>query len=82
MTGRIIKSLSGFYYVKSGPETVRCRARGKFKADSLSPAVGDSVEYTVLDDGSGIIEIIHPRKNSFTGYLSLRLLTAAVFFFA
>lgn len=65
MTGRIIKSLSGFYYVKSGPETVRCRARGKFKADSLSPVVGDSVEYTVLDDGSGIIEIIHPRKNSF-----------------
>ena len=65
MTGRIIKSLSGFFYVKSGSETVRCRARGKFKADSVSPVVGDSVEYSVLDDGGGIIDKILPRKNSF-----------------
>ena len=65
MTGHIVKSLSGFFYVKADDEIVRCRARGKFKADSLSPVVGDIVEYSVLIDGSGIIDRIKPRKNCF-----------------
>ena len=65
MTGQIVKSLSGFFYVKNNGETVRCRARGKFKSDSLSPVVGDMVEYTALNDGSGVIDKILQRKNSF-----------------
>ena len=65
MTGHIVKSLSGFFYVKNYADITRCRARGRFKADCLSPVVGDRVEYTVLNDGSGIIDNILPRKNSF-----------------
>ena len=65
MIGHIVKSLAGFFYVKGNADIVRCRARGKFKADSLSPVVGDRVEYSVLNDGSGIIDKILPRKNCF-----------------
>ena len=65
MKGHIVKSLSGFFYVNCNGDIVRCRARGRFKADSLSPVVGDMVEYAILDDCSGIIEKIYPRKNSF-----------------
>ncbi|MCR4606559.1 MAG: ribosome small subunit-dependent GTPase A [Oscillospiraceae bacterium] len=65
MIGHVVKSLAGFFYVKGNADIVRCRARGKFKADSLSPVVGDRVEYSVLNDGSGIIDKILPRKNCF-----------------
>ena len=65
MIGQIVKSLSGFFFVNNSSEIVRCRARGKFKADSFSPVVGDVVEYTVIDDKNGIIEEVCPRKNSF-----------------
>lgn len=65
MTGHIVKSLSGFFYVKTGSKTVRCRARGKLKAESLFPFVGDLVEYSVLDDENGIVDKILPRKNCF-----------------
>lgn len=42
-TGRIVKALSGFYYVRDGERTVECRARGKFRLDGVSPLVGDVV---------------------------------------
>lgn len=56
--GRIIKALSGFYYVEDGHEIVRCRARGKFRKDEITPLVGDFVEYQ--DDY--IMDLL-PRKN-------------------
>ena len=65
MRGHIVKSLSGFYYVADGDDIVRCRARGRFKADSMSPLVGDRVDYSFLADGSGVVEDILPRKNCF-----------------
>ena len=37
--GRIIKALSGFYYVDVGGETVACRARGKFRHAKITPLV-------------------------------------------
>lgn len=36
MEGRIIKALSGYYYVDTGAELVTCRARGKFRLDGTS----------------------------------------------
>lgn len=63
--GRIQKALSGFYYVASGNEVLRCRARGKFRKEGLSPLVGDWVEVRELGDGEGYVEAIRPRKNAF-----------------
>ncbi len=63
--GMILKVLSGFYYVLDRNETVTCRARGKFRYQKLTPLVGDRVVYTRLQDGSGILEEILPRKNEF-----------------
>lgn len=64
-SGRIMKALSGFYYVASGDETVACRARGRFRKDGVSPVVGDQVEYALAGDGSGYIVEIAPRKSFF-----------------
>lgn len=64
--GIIIKALSGFYYVKDRKslETYECRARGKFRKDDFSPLVGDYVDFSVTENGKGIVDKIMPRKNS------------------
>ena len=63
---RIIRALSGFYDVRR-PDgtTLRCRARGKFRQTGLSPLVGDLAEVRLLEDGSGMIWDIAPRRNAF-----------------
>ena len=63
--GRIQKALSGFYYVDTGSEVLRCRARGKFRREGISPLVGDRVEVRELGHGEGFVEKILPRKNAF-----------------
>jgi len=63
--GIIFKALSGFYYVKSECSLIQCRARGKFRLDKVTPLVGDRVAFTHTEPGRGIINDIHPRKNSF-----------------
>lgn len=64
--GRILKALSGFYYVDTGTELLTCRARGKFRKDGISPLVGDRVEVRELGNGEGFLEKISPRRNAFT----------------
>lgn len=67
MTGRIIKALSGFYYVDTGTgEPVPCRGRGKLRHQKATPLVGDRVEITALEDGTGMVDAILPRKNQFS----------------
>lgn len=56
--GRIIKALSGFYYVEDGDKIIQCRARGKFRKDEIKPLVGDYVEY----QDNYIMKLL-PRKN-------------------
>lgn len=65
LEGKILKALSGFYVVFSGTETVTCKARGKFRHQNLTPLVGDRVIFSKLEDGSGRLEEILPRKNAF-----------------
>lgn len=65
MTGRIYKSLSGFYYVDTEDGPLTCRARGKFRKAGVSPLVGDRVECTALGGGEGVLESILPRRNAF-----------------
>ncbi len=65
MEGRIIKALSGFYYVMTDDGLVECRARGKFRLDGQKPLVGDLVRIERDASGSGTVCEIQPRKNSF-----------------
>ena len=65
MRGLIVKALSGFYYVDCGGEIVRCRPRGKFRYDKVTPLVGDRVEITLTEPGQGRLDRIEPRKNEF-----------------
>ena len=64
--GRIWKALSGFYYVKTDDAVIRCRARGKFRKEGISPLVGDWVEVQPLESGEGMVWEILPRRNAFT----------------
>lgn len=63
-TGRILRSLSGFYEVQTEDGMVTCRARGILRKVGNSPLTGDMVEITV-ERGKGMVEKILPRKNSF-----------------
>ena len=64
MTGRILRSLSGFYDVQTPERLVTCRARGILRKEGNSPLTGDMVEITV-ERGKGMVEKILPRKNHF-----------------
>ena len=64
MNDRIIKALSGFYYVQTPDGVVECRARGRFRKEGVSPLVGDFVRIS-RSGKSGTVEEILPRKNSF-----------------
>ena len=61
---RIIKALSGFYYVQTEDGVVECRARGRFRRQDQSPLVGDFVRITRQAD-KGVLEALLPRKNAF-----------------
>lgn len=66
MTGRIVKALSGFYYVDTGEGgPIPCRGRGKLRHQKITPLVGDRVEISSLGDGTGMVDAILPRKNQF-----------------
>ncbi len=68
--GRIIKALSGYYYVL--PESlllqdsnlVQCRARGLFRKTGESPLVGDLAQYELRENQEGMVMHIAERKNS------------------
>lgn len=66
--GRIVKALSGYYYVlphdaESPEHTVQCRARGVFKKKGLTPLVGDDVVYSLTENGEGTVEELLPRSS-------------------
>lgn len=63
-TGRIIRSLSGFYDVQLGGKVVTCRGRGVLRKQHITPLTGDTVEITV-EHGKGMVEAVLPRQNSF-----------------
>ena len=62
--GRIIRSISGFYEVQTDIGTVTCRGRGSLRRSAEIPLTGDLVTISI-ERGKGMIEKIHPRKNSF-----------------
>ncbi|MEY2819862.1 MAG: GTPase EngC [Chloroflexota bacterium] len=63
--GLITKAQSGFFWVETGEGIIVCQLRGKLKqgrAKGDIAALGDSVEITVLDDGSGVVEFVEERR--------------------
>ena len=63
-TGRIIRSLSGFYDVQTPDGIITCRGRGVLRKKGDTPLTGDMVEITV-EHGKGMVERLLPRKNRF-----------------
>ena len=63
MEGVILKGIGGFYYIKTLDGIIECKARGKFRYESLKPMVGDKVKINVVN-GKGTIEEILPRTST------------------
>ena len=63
-TGRILRSISGFYDVQTPQGMITCRGRGSLRKGGESPLTGDMVEITV-EHGKGMVERILPRRNRF-----------------
>ena len=66
MQGKIVKGISGFYYVHVvGTGIYECKAKGAFRNQKIKPLVGDNVEIVVVDEENkkGNVEQILPRKN-------------------
>ena len=58
MNDRIIKALSGFYYVQTPDGVVECRARGRFRKEGVSPLVGDFVRISRSGKSGTVEEMI------------------------
>lgn len=61
--GRIVKALSGFYYVEYNDKIYQCKARGKFRKKDLKPLVGDFCEFSYEEGSDGYVLSIEKRKN-------------------
>lgn len=57
MTGRIIKGIGGFYYVKADDAVYECKARGVFRKQKIIPTIGDFVEIEVKNGKGSIVGI-------------------------
>ncbi len=66
MQGKIVKGISGFYYVHVAESGIyECKAKGVFRNQNIKPLVGDDVEIVIIDEKEkkGNIEKILQRKN-------------------
>ncbi len=63
-SGRIIRSVSGFYDVQTDSGVITCRGRGHLRKGNQIPLTGDLVEISV-EQGKGMVEKILPRRNRF-----------------
>lgn len=61
--GKIVKALSGFYYVLHINSIIQCRGRGVFRKNKITPLVGDEVVFQAENDLEGYILEVKERKN-------------------
>lgn len=61
--GKIVKALSGFYYVISEGRLTQCRGRGVFRKNKITPLVGDNVVFQADNEQEGYIMEVKERKN-------------------
>lgn len=60
MEGLIIKNISDLYIVKSNDKIYKCKAKGIFRKEKITPTVGDKV---IIDEKKMVITNILKRKN-------------------
>lgn len=67
LEGLVVSDQSGFFNVEvAGGQIVTCRLRGRLMEEARSSdiaAVGDRVKISILPDGTGAIEEVHPRSS-------------------
>ncbi|MDM5156049.1 ribosome small subunit-dependent GTPase A [Bacillus sp. DX1.1] len=61
--GKIIKALSGFYYVQHEEGITQCRGRGVFRKNKITPLVGDQVIFQADNPSEGYVLEVFERKN-------------------
>lgn len=67
MQGKIVKGISGFYYVHVVESGIyECKAKGIFRQQKMKPLVGDDVEIDIISEEkkTGNVAVILPRKNA------------------
>ena len=64
INGIITKISGGLYFVEAADVTYRCKARGIFRKQKITPLVGDSVSVTLLGDGTATVDSVSERKNA------------------
>ena len=67
MKGKIVKGISGFYYVHVAETGIyECKAKGIFRQQKMKPLVGDEVEIDIISEEkkTGNVAAILPRKNA------------------
>lgn len=61
--GLVLQSIGGLYYVETAGAVVECRARGILRQKKIFPVAGDRVNISLLQDGTGVLEEVLPRRN-------------------
>jgi len=64
MVGKIIKAISGFYYIEYENDIYECRAKGILKKNNISPLVGDFAEFEIISEKVGNLINVVNRRNS------------------
>lgn len=64
MVGKIIKAISGFYYIEFESDIYECRAKGILKKQNSTPLVGDFAEFDIIGESKGNLLKVVNRKNS------------------
>ncbi len=67
MQGKIVKGISGFYYVHVVESGIyECKAKGIFRQQKMKPLVGDDVEIDIISEEkkTGNVAAILSRKNA------------------
>jgi ribosome biogenesis GTPase len=64
MLGRILRAMSGFYWVETADGVIECKLRGRLKRieqQSEIAVIGDLVDIAMVSPGQGAIEAVHER---------------------
>ncbi len=64
MVGRILRAMSGFYWVETADGVIECKLRGRLKRveqQSEIAVIGDLVDVEILSPGHGAIAAVHER---------------------
>ena len=66
LTGTVIKSQSGFFWVQTEEGVLRCTLRGRLKKSNVPTdiaTIGDQVVVMPTSNGEGAVEEVMPRRS-------------------